>query len=173
MSSSRTKRIALSAVLGALSLGFLYIAAFFPSGRLGMAAAAGLFPAAAVVSCGFSAGFLCYGGTALLALILLSDKSLALSYLLFFGLYPILIGLIEQLRRLPLELVLKLLVFNGIFSVFLFGFSKLFFSLLPAKDLPMGLFYLIGSGIFLIYDFGVSKVLCFYRLRIDRVLRKT
>ena len=165
--------VALSAVLTAVSLVFLYIATLAPSGRLGLTAAAGLFPAAAVVSCGLPAGFLCYGGTAILALFLLSDKGLALLYLFFFGLYPMIQGIIERVRRLPLEVIFKLLFFNAVLSLVLMGFSGLLFSLIPWEDLPLGLLYVAGNVVFLIYDFGFSKVIGFYAQRVDRVLRKT
>ena len=51
------ERAALAGVFGALSLLTLYISAIVPTGRLGLVAAAGIFPAGAVVSGGLSAGF--------------------------------------------------------------------------------------------------------------------
>lgn len=170
--SDSARKVALSAVLTAISLVTLYFAALIPSGRLGMTAAAGLFPAAAVVSCGLTAGFLCYGGTAILAFLLLTDKGLALLYLVFFGLYPMVKGLIERLRRLPLEFLLKLLFFNAVFTLVLLAASGLLFSMIPWEDLPLGLLYLAGNVVFLLYDFGFSKVIGFYTQRVDRVLRK-
>ena len=172
-SANSARTVALSAVLTAVSLVFLYIATLAPSGRMGLTAVAGLFPAAAVVSCGLPAGFLCYGGTAILSFLLLTDKGLALLYLVFFGLYPMVKGLIERLRRLPLELVLKLAFFNAVLSLVLIGFSSLLFSLVPWEDLPLGLLYAAGNVVFLIYDLGFSKVIGFYAHRVDRVLRKT
>lgn len=165
-------RITLSAVLAALSLVFLYMASFAPSGKLGLVAMAGLFPAAAVVSFGFSAGFLCYAGTGVLALILLADKGMVLLYLLFFGLYPMIKGRIEEIRILPLEFVLKLIVCNAILTIFLLFMGRIFFAAMPLENLPKGLVYAICNGAFLIYDYGFSKIIGFYCCRIDRVLRK-
>ena len=48
-SSAGAGRIALVGVLTALSVIFLYLAALTPTGQLGVVAAAGLMPAAAVV----------------------------------------------------------------------------------------------------------------------------
>ena len=59
-------RVALTGVLAALSLVFLWISAVAPAGRLGLVAVAGVFPAGAVVSAGLGAGFFCYGATGLL-----------------------------------------------------------------------------------------------------------
>lgn len=171
--SNSARTVALSAVLTALSLIVLYIAALAPSGRMGLTAAAGLFPAAAVVSCGLPAGFLCYGGTAVLALLFLNDKGLALLYLVFFGLYPMLKGLVEQMRRLPFELLLKLAFFNVVLTLLLLAASGVLFSVIAWGNLPMGVLYMAGNAVFLIYDFGFSKIIGFYTQRVDRVLRKT
>lgn len=165
-------RVTLSAMLAALSLVFLYLACLIPSGKVGLVALAGLFPAAAVVSFGFSAGFLCYAGTGVLAMLLLADKGMALLYLLFFGLYPMLKGKIEQLRFLPVELALKLLLLCAAVTVLFSLFRGLFFSVLPLERLPRGLIYLLCAGIFLVYDYGFSKLIGFYRRNVDRLLRK-
>ena len=162
--SNSARTVALSAVLTALSLIVLYIAALAPSGRMGLTAAAGLFPAAAVV---------CYGGTAVLALLFLNDKGLALLYLVFFGLYPMLKGLVEQMRRLLFELLLKLAFFNVVLTLLLLAASGVLFSVIAWGNLPMGVLYMAGNAVFLIYDFGFSKIIGFYTQRVDRVLRKT
>ena len=170
-SSTKAKRVALSAVLAACSLVLLYLASYLPSGKMGMAAAAGLFPAAAVVSCGFGAGFLCYVGTAILGMLLVSDKAVALLYLLFFGLYPMIKGFIERMNRLVPELILKLLIFNG-YAVILFRvFGSLFMAMGPGKDLPSLVLLLLGNVVFLLYDYGFSKIITFYLLRVDRMMR--
>lgn len=169
-SSIKAKRIALSAALAACSLVILYLACYMPSGRMGMAAAAGLFPAAAVISCGFGAGFLCYAGTAILAMLLISDKNVAFLYVLFFGVYPLIKGWIEKRNRLAMELIIKLALFN-LYAILIFrGLSGLLTGMLPANNLPLAVLLVIANVVFLLYDYGFSKVLTFYRLRVDRVL---
>lgn len=165
-------RLALTAVLTALSLIFLYASTLLPTGRMGVVAVAGLFPAAAVVSGGLGAGALCYGGSALLALLLLADKGNALLFLLFFGLYPLVKALVERLRRLPLEFLCKLAFFNGALTLFWFGLRAVFLAALPLPIKAGWLVYLAGNLVFLIYDFGLSKLIAFYMRRIDKVIRK-
>lgn len=170
--SKSASRVALGGVLAALSLLLLYGATLIPSGRIGVVAVAGLVPAAGVISGGLSAGFLCYGATALLGLLLLPDKGCALLYTLFFGLYPMLKYVIERLRKLPVELLLKLAFFNLILVIFLFGFSALLFPLLPQiMRTPLPLFG-IGNIVFLIYDYGFSKLITYYASRIRKATRK-
>lgn len=164
--------MALSAVLGALSLVLLYGATLVPSGRIGLTAAAGLLPAAAVISFGLSAGFLCYGGTALLAFFLLTDKNIALLYLLFFGLYPMIKGLAEQTGKQVLEWAIKFIFFNTAFTLLLWLLKALFLERFPGLDGAFGLAYLAGNPVFLAYDIGFSKVIGFYQKRMAQVLRK-
>ena len=67
-------KLALAAMLTALSLVVLWAAAMAPWGRIGLVAVAGLMPAAAVISAGPAAGGLCWAGTAVLALVLWPSK---------------------------------------------------------------------------------------------------
>ncbi len=170
--SKRASRVALGGVLTALSLLLLYLATLVPSGRMGVVAVAGLVPGVGVVSGGFVTGFLCYAATGLLGFLLLPDKGCALLYVILLGLYPVLKGVIERLRKLPLELVLKLVFFNGVTSVLFFGFSKLFFPLLPELLHQPLYLYVAGNVVFLIYDFGVSKLITYYVTRIRPATRK-
>lgn len=170
--SKSASRVATGGVFAALSLLLLYGATLLPSGRIGMVAVAGLVPAAGVISGGLGAGFLCYGATALLGLLLLPDKGCALLYALFFGLYPMVKYAVERLRKLPVELLLKLVFFNLILVIFLFGFSALLFPLLPElMRTPLPLFG-IGNVVFLVYDYGFSKLITYYASRIRKAKRK-
>ena len=170
--SKGASRTALGGVLAALSLLLLYLATLLPSGRIGMVAVAGLVPAAGVVSGGLAAGFLCYGAAGLLGLLLLPDKGCALLYAVFFGLYPMVKSAVERLRKLPLELLLKLAFFNAVLAILLFGFSSLLFPMLPEflhSPLPI---FLVGNVVFLLYDFGFSKLITYYAARIRPATRK-
>lgn len=170
-SSKSASRVALGGVLAALSLLLLYLATMMPSGRIGMVAVAGLVPAAGVVSGGLATGFLSYGAAGLLGLLLLPDKGCALLYAIFFGLYPMVKSVIERLRKLPLEVLLKLAFFNIVLAVLLFGFSSLLFPLLPEvlhSTLPI---FLVGNVVFLIYDYGFSKLVTYYAARIRGATR--
>ncbi len=169
--SKSASRVALGGVLAALSLLLLYAAALLPTGRIGMVAVAGLVPAAGVISGGLAAGFLCYGAAGLLGLLLLPDKGCALLYVIFFGLYPMIKSVIERLRKLPLELLLKLIFFNIVLAILLFGFSTLLLPLLPEllhSTLPI---FLAGNAAFLLYDYGFSKLAAYYAARIHRATR--
>ena len=165
-------RVAVTAMLTALSLVLLYLSALLPTGRMGVVAAAGLLPAAAVVTGGLPAGALCWAGTGLLGLLLLPDKGNALLYLIFFGVYPLIKYWIERIGALLPELLLKLLFFNAALTVFWFGLRAVFLAALPLPVQALWLVYLGGNMAFLIYDFGCSKLIALYIQRVDKVLKK-
>ena len=111
--SSKAGRTALGGVLAAGSLAVLWLACVTPTGRLGVAAAAGLFPIGAVLLAGRGAGFLCWAAASVLGLLILPDKGVALMYLCFMGLYPVVKSRLEQCASRPLEWVGKLACFNA------------------------------------------------------------
>jgi len=170
--SKGTGRLALSAMFTALSLVLLYGASVIPSGQLGLVAVAGLFPAAAVVSGGSTAGFLCYAATGLLALVLVPDKNTAVLYLLFFGLYPLIKYYIEKIKNLPLEWLCKLVLCNAALALFWMFIRALLLSELPAVFSTLWLFWLAGNASFILYDLGFSKLVGFYFVRIHRAISK-
>lgn len=166
------RAVALPALLSALSLMILWFAQAAPWGRMGLVAAAGLMPAAAVISVGPGAGWFCWAGTAALAFLLLPDKACGLLYLIFFGLYPMVKHIAEKLRRRPLEFLVKLAFFNLCFAVMWFGFQALFLWGLPGAG-TFGMFlFPAGNIIFLLYDFGFSRLIAFYIARVDGPLRR-
>ena len=153
--------------MAASGLAFLWLASLIPSGRLGMTAVAGLFPMAALLVSGRNAGFLCWGASGLLSLILLPDKGISILYLVFFGLYPVVKERIEALRMLPIEWGLKLIYFNAALTLIWTVFRALFLPSLPAWLAGNAvLLYLLGNLIFVVYDIGLSKLIALLRVRL-------
>lgn len=163
--------VAYSAVLGALSLVLVYVAAVVPTGNWGLVALSGVFTAAVVISVSLRAAFLCWAGVSILAFLLLPGKFCALMYAALFGLYPILKALIERLRTLWLEYILKLAFFNAAFTALYVFMRQMVLNSLPSALHRVWLLYLAANVVFLIYDFGVTKLIAFYIARIDRAIR--
>jgi len=147
--SSKAGRTALGGVLAAGSLAVLWLACIAPTGRLGVTAAAGLFPIGAVLLAGRGAGLLCWAAASVLGLLILPDKGVALMYLCFMGLYPVVKSRLEQCASRPLEWVGKLACFNGALT------------LLWVVWLAGAVWLLYGAGnlVFLLYDWGLSRLI--------------
>lgn len=163
-------RVAYPAVFGALALAALYLGSMLPTGSWGIAALAGLMPAAVVVSAGLAAGFLCWAGASALGFLLLPDKFMALLFGVLFGLYPMVKSLVERLRRLPLEYILKLAFFNLSLTAICLVMKEAALESLPALP-ELWMLYLVGSAVFLVYDYGFGKVIGLYIARIYKPSR--
>ena len=168
---SATARITYPAILGALSLVFVYVGAVAPSGNWGLVALAGLFPAAVVISFGLKSGFLCWVGVSVLAFVLIPGKFCALLYAVLFGLYPMLKSVIEGLRKKTVGYVLKLAFFNIAFTILYTVMRVAVLDSLPNILQTGWLLYVVGNVVFLVYDFGFSKLIAFYIARIARVVK--
>lgn len=168
---NKAARVAYPAVLGALSLIFIYAGSVAPTGNWGFVAIAGLFPAAAVISVSLKAGFLCWGGVSILAFLVLPGKFCALLYAALFGLYPMVKACIERLRRRAAEHLLKLVFFNAAFTLIYLMMRTAVMNSLPAVLNVVWLLYLVANIVFLLYDFGFSKLISFYIARINRAVR--
>lgn len=168
---SSAVRVAYPAILGGVALILLYIGSIAPTGNWGIVAVAGLLPAAAVISVGMKAGFLCWAGVSILAFLLIPEKFCVLLFCILFGLYPMVKSLIERLGRLPLEYLLKLVFFNAALTVVYLVMRTAVLQSLPAVLSSLWLLYLAGNVVFLAYDFGFSKLIALYITRVQRAIR--
>ena len=171
---SNTKKLTFSALIAALCVLCLAGSALLPRITLSLAALAGLFPAAVVIVCGYGWAAGASVAAALLALLLLPDKTAGIWFACFFGHYPIWKALIEKLQtRLGKPLygwILKLLGFALCMAVLYYLFSKFFLSGIPFKFTE----YTAGPAIlvialllaFVFYDIAFSILIGWFRIKV-------
>lgn len=168
---SKAVQVAYPAILGALAVVLVYLACLAPTGQWGIVAAAGLLPAAAVVSVGLKAGVLCWAGAAILALLLAPDKFCALLFAVLFGLYPMVKSLAEGLRKKPVEYLLKLAFFNAAFTALYLTMAAAMLGSLPEiLGSSVWVLYLAANAVFLAYDYGFGKLIGVYIARVQRAV---
>ena len=171
---SRTKKLTFSALIAALCVLCLAGSALLPRITLSLAALAGLFPAAAVVVCGYGWAAGASAAAALLALLLLPDKTAGVWFACFFGHYPIWKALIERFqteRKQPLlGWLLKLLGFAACMALLWLAFSGFF-----AAGIPFDMYeYRYGRYVllivlpiaFLVYDIAFSILIGWFRINV-------
>ena len=168
----KTKALTLSAVLSALSVALMLLGAVVEVFDLCAAMLASFCTLFAVIRIDGKHAWLVYAVTAVLALLLLPSKSVALEYLFFGGYYPILRAAAARLRPI-FAYGIKLAAFNAALTVLLLLFRELF----VAADAPLILevsTYLLGNGAFLLYDYALGRVgfMIIHRLRPRLGLRK-
>ncbi len=162
-------RTALGGVLAAGSLAVLWLACLSPTGQVGLTAVAGLFPVAAVLAAGRWAAVLCWAAASVLGLLVLPGKGVALLFLVFFGIYPVVKSRLEIQKNRGLEWLGKLAHFNLSFTIIWLGAGSLLLETFPAwltKSLP--LLYGAGNVVFVAYDIALSRLIGVMAARLRR-----
>lgn len=164
-------KVAYPAILGALAVILVYLASVAPTGRWGLVALAGLLPAAAVISVGLRAGFLCWAGASILSLLLAPDKFCALLFTALFGLYPMVKSAAEKPRKRLLEYAVKLVFFNAVFTgLYLTMMGSMLDSLPPVLGDSLWALYPAANIVFVLYDYGFSQLIAVYVSRVQRAV---
>ena len=170
---SRTKKLTFSALSAALCVVALALGAFVPRVTLAMSALAGIFPAVAVVACGYGWGIGASAAAALLGLLLLPDKTGALWFLLFFGHYPFWKLLAERLQtklgKAWIGWCIKLAGFAACMLLLRALFRTAFAAALPSFLTGAGWIAAVLAALcvcFVLYDIAFSILIGYFRIRI-------
>jgi len=160
----KSKRIALSAILSALSVLFLYLGSVIEVLDLTTGAFASIIIVLAVIEIGGSSPWLIYAVTSVLSILLLPNKFPAVLYILFCGIYPILKEMYERLHYI-ITWLLKFSTFNTGF-LFIITATKYILKL-PDTDLNFSIIvFIVGNITFLLYDIALSKLITVYLIKI-------
>jgi hypothetical protein len=165
-----SRRIAFGGILTALCVVLIYIAAYMPTGKLGLYSLASVTIAIAVVELDIKLGAAVYAASAMLIFLLTGNINALLLFILFFGSYPLLKYYIEKQRSVIAEMLLKFATFN-LLAVFGFFIFKLLFGISPVNLTSFSIWVLlglilVGQAIFLLYDYVLSRLINYYINRI-------
>lgn len=171
MDKNRTKMIAASGILLALSVVTLFAATFVPGIELTLFALSSAYVAFVLIEFKHGAGWIFYIASVLLSFVLVPNKAALIPYALFFGVFPIIKYYIEKRRKLPqvAEVLLKLVFFNGMFAAGFYLFGEAFTGSLQIPDLAFPLIIAGGQIFFLAYDYILSLIIGFYMKRRPKI----
>ena len=112
---------------------------------------------------GLTYAVLSYLTISVLGILLLPQKLIGISFLFFFGIYPIFKSYFDKKSKL-LSWALKLIIFNLLFSATIYIGG----TLLSIKD-PLFAFaavpYLLGNTTFIVYDIAITMFISLYRYK--------
>lgn len=178
MPKNNSRRVALCGVLCALSVALLLAGNILQIGTY----AAPMLAAFLLVPVGEEYGprwaLLLYLATALLAVLLVPDKELALFYALVLGYHPVLHTALARLHPAALRWAVKILCFNlalaAMYALLLAVFAS---PALAAEFADTGAPMLIalvvlGNLSFVLFDIALDKFALVYRLRLRKRLRR-
>ncbi|WP_333860694.1 hypothetical protein [Clostridium sp.] len=150
--SSNSSYIAKGSLLTAIGVILVYLSGIVPLNKTYLLTLSSFIIPLTVIITNEKIAFINYISTALLSFLICGLKGAVLSYVVFFGLYGLVKYYIEKIKKLPIEIILKLLFFNLCLLILFLLYSLFFPELLKIKFN----LYLIIAGIqiiFLIYDY--------------------
>ena len=162
---SKSKQIAAGGIASSLCLLLMFLTGVFP---FALPAMAGTLLVVVVLELNRATAVMVYVSVSLLSLFIAPDKEAALVFIFFFGYYPILKGLIEQIRLRPLELAVKYILFNGMMVLVYFLMIQFLGMQYVADEMmeygPYGLYFLLGAGnfMFFYYDKALTGLISAY-----------
>ena len=160
MKTNRTKKLAFSAIVTALSVVFLYVGALFDVLDLSAAALASLCVLWVTVEFGARWALAVYAATALLALLLLPAKLPAVLYAGLFGYYPPLKAFYERKLHGALVWVAKVATMNAAVLCMI-----LVVRYVAAEALWFEILLLVTANIvFVLYDIAITRLMRAYVL---------
>ncbi len=178
MPKNNSRRVAVCGVLCALSVALLLAGNLLQIGTY----AAPMLAAFLLVPVGLEYGrtwaLLLYLSTALLSLMLVPDKELALFYALVLGYHPVLHTALANVRPAAVRWAAKLVCFNAALAAMYALLLAVFASPALAAEFadtgaPMlAALVVLGNLSFVLFDIALDKLALVYRLRLRQRLRR-
>lgn len=176
MNYGKAHQIALCGVLGALMLVLMLLGSMLPLATYLSPLLAALMLVPVLREYGGQAGGTLLGSIAVLGLLLVPDKELALLFALLFGPYTLLQPKIERLPTTPLRYPVKFLLCN---LLLVLVYALLLFVLAPtalvaefqAYSVPvLALLWLVCNAVFFLYDLLLRRCIILYEQRLRQRL---
>ena len=170
---SSTKKLAICATLAATGVALLSLGAIFEVADLAVSCIASLFVVMIYIEVVSPYTWLLWICTSLSAALMFPGSIVWLEYLLVFGVYPLIKGCVERLRR-PLWLPIKLAYINSIVWALFFVFDLVFsLDFFGTESLPMrAAVYILINVAFLAYDKFITVMTRLYFLKYRQMFKR-
>lgn len=158
--NKKTSYIAKGGFFTAIGFIFIYLSTIVPVNRAYLLAMASCIIPLSVITTNVKNAIVVYMSTSLLALLICGAKITVVLYIIFFGIYGLVKYYIELLRKLYLELILKLLFLNMDLAILLFIY-KLFFPGLLKIAMPVYIIVAAAQVAFLVFDYILTMFITY------------
>ena len=172
----QSSKCAIGGIVAAVSLVLMISVAIIPFLTYALPAVAGLFIVFIVIEIDKKWAFGVYCTVAILGMLLVPDKEVAVMYLAFFGYYPILKSLIEAKTPAALGWIIKVLTFVSTMAVSYYLMIKLMgVTIDETEDFGVMAYpILLGMGTvaFVMYDIALTKMLTLYLMKWQKLFKR-
>ena len=159
-----TKKVAFGGLMTAMSVVVLYLSSVLPTLKLTACVISSVIVCITMLKSGSLTAILVYAASAVVSLMISPDKTIALSYALVFGNYPILKAFIERKNNLFVEWIVKIILF----AVYAYAVSMLSELLFSQAIVWYVVFVLVLVG-GILYDFALSILITEIKRRFSKI----
>ncbi len=122
-------------------------------------------------------GFLCYGVTSVLSLLLPTEREALIVFIGVLGYYPILKMLIERIGNKPIEALLKFTVFNvSIIASYWVIIKVLGYNVFENEHIGWRItaviLLIVGNVVFAVLDYCITQLIRLYFIKLRKPIRK-
>lgn len=165
--NGNAKRIARLSLLTAMGAVLLILANVIPAGRLVLLAAASFPVCAALMMHGRLWSLGVFVVTAALAAIIMPGTA-SIAYAAFFGYYPILKSILENIHGNKRVWILKYVLYTLVFILYVILVKTTLVTVGEELRFPWVILYIVGAAAFFVYDRCYSVLIRFYIEKIAR-----
>ena len=173
---SKTSKVALCGVIAALSVVVLFLTGLVPIFVFSFPAIAGCLLIAVVAETSVRYGIAVYAVVSILSVFLVPDREAVLLYIIFFGYYPALYGVLSRIQNQVLCWIVKILLFNVamLAELFLsvFVLSIPFSEAMPFGKIGVVVIFTLFNLFFVAFDLSMNGLIVMYIRRIHPAIRK-
>lgn len=168
---SKTRLLALTGIICAGITIALIFESIAPTGRLGFYVLSAFLLSVILLQCGVYYGWAGYAVTCLTGFVLVPEKLNLIPYVAFFGIYTLVKYHIESIRKMWLEIILKLAAFN-LFLWPAWNIAKVFLPEYLTEGTGILIAGIVLQVVFLLYDFLFTYWVRYYYTKIAPRLNK-
>lgn len=164
--SIKSKYMATGGLLTGVGVILVYLSGVIPVNKMYILAVASFIIPLSILTTDFKNTVMIYISTSVLSFLICGIKFTVIAYILFFGLYGLFKFYIEKIRKLFIEIILKLAFFN-ICTLILFYIYKLFFPGLFNIRFKIYFVIIALQIIFLLYDYLLTLIISFIHKKLN------
>lgn len=160
--------VAFGGIVSALAVLLMFFTGVFPFATYALPALAGLLLVVIVIDHGMKWAWSVYGAISLLVILITPDREAATMFVLFFGYYPILKSLLEQIKVKVIEYVIKFAIFNVamvvayLLIIYVLGIPDILEEFGDLGKYGVWIMLALGNVVFILYDITISRLVYLY-----------
>lgn len=160
--------VAFGGIVSALAVLLMFFTGVFPFATYALPALAGLLLVVIVIDHGMKWAWCVYAAISALAILITPDREAAAMFVLFFGYYPILKSLLEQIRLRVVEYIVKFAIFNVamvvayLLIIYVLGIPDILEEFGELGKYGVWIMLGLGNVVFILYDITISRLVGIY-----------